>query len=209
MRAAGCDPAGWSTRRSNDQCSMARHPRSALDNPDYQPRLGLSLEIRRSRKQLRAHRLAGLGPVSRISPGHQSRPIRSAPRGSTRGSAPARSAGYRARAAADRAAGRDRRRDPRSPRSPGRRRCVARRRDGERARLHGEGAVHPRDLMGPDQRPEVLWQTGPGPCQPVSSHGSRGFWTATGRPSAGWYIWVVPQHSWGVVPPSTVPLAGC
>ena len=78
MRAAGCDPAGWSTRRSNDQCSMARHPRSALDNPDYQPRLGLSLEIRRSRKQLRAHRLAGLGPVSRISPGHQSRPIRSA-----------------------------------------------------------------------------------------------------------------------------------
>ena len=66
MRAAGCDPAGWSTRRPHDQCSMARHPRSALDNPDYQPGLGLSVEIRRPRKQLRAHRLAGLGPVSRI-----------------------------------------------------------------------------------------------------------------------------------------------
>ena len=80
MRAAGCDPAGWSTRRSNDQYSMARHPRSALDNPDYQPGLGLSVEIRRPRKQLSAHRLAGLGPVSRISPGHQSRPIRSTKR---------------------------------------------------------------------------------------------------------------------------------
>ena len=59
---------------------MARHPKSALDNPDYQPGLGLSVEIRRPRKQLRAHRLAGLGPVSRISPGHQSRPIRSTKR---------------------------------------------------------------------------------------------------------------------------------
>ena len=33
-------------------------------------------------------------------------------------------------------------------------------------------------LMGSDQSPEVLWQTGPGPCWPVSSLTSRGLWTA-------------------------------
>ena len=30
-------------------------------------------------------------------------------------------------------------------------------------------------LMGPEQSPEVIWQTGPGPCWPVSSRLSRGF----------------------------------
>ena len=33
-------------------------------------------------------------------------------------------------------------------------------------------------LMGSDQSLEVLWQTGPGPCWPVSSLTSRGLWTA-------------------------------
>ena len=42
-------------------------------------------------------------------------------------------------------------------------------------------------LMGSDQPPEVLWQTGSGPCQPVSSLGSCGLWTAAERPSPGWY----------------------
>ena len=42
-------------------------------------------------------------------------------------------------------------------------------------------------LMGSDQPPEVLWQTGSGPCQPVSSLVPRGLWTAEVRPSPGWY----------------------
>ena len=63
---------------------------------------------------------------------------------------------------------------------------------------------HRRDcprLMGSDQFSRG-WDTDP--CQPVSSRSSRGFWTASVRPSPG--IPGVPQHSWGVVPSSTVPL---
>ena len=90
-RRRRCYPAGCSTCLGlvpcdggflMEQCSRARHPRSAADNPDV-PAGARSLPGGpKASGQGSAHRPAGPGPVSQIAPGFRSNPIRAGVRGS-------------------------------------------------------------------------------------------------------------------------------
>ncbi len=90
LRAACCDLPGWSCDGLMEQCSQARHPSNAADNPDV-PAGARSLPGGpKASGQGSAHRPAGPEPVSQKHPSDRSNPIRAGVRGRRAAARPAR-----------------------------------------------------------------------------------------------------------------------